>query len=437
MKIKPATGPDEVLQLAQGPAIRSRQEYLENARFLLSRPDLVRQIEDLSVVLYGWRSCNLSSKNLEDFDPLRFDPDFFSPVDASTIEVLNVASNTTSPFLSGVTLTISFIDALRGLASLEKLSVLACDLNEELRNLLSSPSASSICNVIQLSLMFDEQEEWQPTSWYLLVLFPNIKYLTTLESMMPIFAPPLVVQEAAAHHVLERLILTHPYLGEPDGFLRWLRAPFSVNNPIRLTHFKLVVMTCSTHTVAPLLRVLRDAHSLVVLSIDGIYNVSPSFIRLIAECAPDLVALTIVARASNRQRRARNCTWPYATWEYAPPFSAVRRLQHFCWNSTSDLSISPACIRTMEGDLDFGIEREEYLGPDGNSYPEAALFASYCPTLESFEVSAAGIIPIVACEIHRSASGLITTDGNIGLLRRRQWDPSSAFGGAEAWPHVT
>lgn len=171
---------------------------------------------------------------------------------------------------------------------------------------------------------------------------------------------------------------------------RWL---LSVQAPLPLTHFKLSVRgVLDSVDRVQLTEGLRSAPMLQVLVIDGLIDASPEILQSFANGHDALVALTLILRDSWRQSKAKLCTWPGSTWEYAPALAAFPRLRHFGWNARIDLNeATPSIMQLFETDfaeqsddedVAWGYERSMY----GDFGSMAAPFAVHCPTLETFAV---------------------------------------------------
>ncbi|KAG5636280.1 hypothetical protein DXG03_004837 [Asterophora parasitica] len=168
--------------------------------------------------------------------------------------------------------------------------------------------------------------------WSPLLLCPNLRTLSVVYLHGTIRPPPSLAECPFYFQHLEHLTICGAGDIEFPRFAVWLASFASLS---KLTHFKF-----STHhgvhdnAVLLLLQILANRHaSLQVLVFERLADGTCNTLHHIARMFPDLVALTLVYRASHRQAVNKPAAWQYRAWTYAAHLAGLTHLQYFAWNN--------------------------------------------------------------------------------------------------------
>jgi hypothetical protein len=389
----------------------------------------------------GWSRRALHNTLAEHFDIL-FLPEFYAPVRRDLVRVLYSTKNLTSLSLSSMDIWCDFLTAISCLEALHTLSVLSCKLDAEVCERLLGAEMPLQDSVINLQLFCGDES----TSWYTLLLFPNLRTLSVeATDFDPEGVVDSVLRRANPFYTLEYFALerTHPnFISSLSNHL--LEA--SQNGPApfaNLTHFKVQISFGITDAeLFHLLDGLRSAPNLQVLVLEGLLDADLAIIDYIAEACPNLLGLTIIRRENDRQHETKFIKWPHPSADYALRFSSFSKLRYFAWNSRiSLLEYTPAIMIQFENgfpDLSTkeGWEELEETADSvyfADAHLTAALFSAHCPTLTTFAF--AERMPYIACTISRNAEGrtswtTLDVDETMGCTNI--WGTAIVGG----WPHV-
>jgi hypothetical protein len=219
---------------------------------------------------------------------------------------------------------------------------------------------------------------------------------------------------------LERL-----WLNDVDSFnlpflAAWLGLGAILN--LQLTHFRLLMRSgASDAVVGGVLASLREM-PLQVLVIDGLAEGEFILFDSIAESFPSLIALTLVRRASNRQRSSELSMWPHPCWEYAQHLASFQNLEHFGWNlHYIFMPATPYGLLHLEDGFPDKIKFRGWAEHDeesfGRDYWTALSFAAHCPTLRTYTITDRRR---TTCRITRLSDGRVISELSEGLWKT--WD---------------
>jgi hypothetical protein len=386
---------------------------LQDAEFLLSRPDITHCIEALSI-LVEWNDSFFEQAGFPLFDDFSSAwREFFGPIVQSTRDIIRQTPNTQQLYISGVVVS----DIIKAdIISLKKLHSLKLN-NCFVHGIMSQNELPS--SVVNLVVRIVDDRHQDP--WIFLPSLPNLRTLSLSlgnELTDPGLPHPTIIRLRNPLVTLERLAIDGLRSDDWVDLIRMVaEASASTRNKLRLTHFKLALRDgMPTPLLDALLSGLEEA-PLQVLVLKGIRNGSPELIERIAQLFPDLLSLTLYYYDSDRQHRSRGTVWPFPTWEYAQRLGRFNRLKHFGWNFAVDLVYLPAVMPYFEDGFpeEFWTVPNEVLDDWDGSV--AKLFAVHQPSLESMAF-VQNNFPAPYCRFTR-----LNSEGCI--------DVASSFGGGE------
>ncbi|KAK0199523.1 hypothetical protein DFS33DRAFT_1367648 [Desarmillaria ectypa] len=405
--------------------IKASIRALEDAHFLLTRPDITSKFKSINV-FNNWSSnthlCH------PDFPPSLFIPAISQVVCA----VLHHTMNVTSLSMIGFPLHDHVFQAIATLPSLRTLKLTGCPVESTMR----SPQLVRVKNLAVHVLGEEELSTWEA-----LALFPNVINISFFDtSRFMVELPDTVAMSRFSH--LTRLCL---------GKLAGVAFPdiihfFYHTVEHHLTHLKLIF----THPVNDVnLFALLDEltpHPMENLVIDGLLEGNPVIIRHISRCLPGLTALSLYRRESQRQQGTRvTCSWPLPPFEYAPYFSVFSKLRYFEWNCALNFGVTSWSILAFEGNnncgpcgapYDIWKSKDDDPDDDNSKHLLASVFAAYNPSLETVTVGTGRISPLASWSIsHDSRCTTIEAVPMAKLysLAQNIWNPTEWRVGIETW----
>ncbi|KIJ29243.1 hypothetical protein M422DRAFT_269428 [Sphaerobolus stellatus SS14] len=407
--------PEDRIKILSETAINCRREMLLYTDFLKNRPDLLDKVESLVLadgwlqdVRYGW---------FQDFDIFAVEPNFYGPITRAFTDVLSGTRNLITLRLQFIDLSEDIIRLISGLDRLQRLTVMCCDIPLDVTHALEAGilSTSSVPNLTWRSQVEGANSE---TQWYTLLLCPTLLTLAIKsfgESPLPPLLPPEIWPRFVFLQTLQRLDVDASWDFHELAELLQVHAQA---HPLRLTHFRISSpQGIEPDTINQILSALRGC-PMEVLVLQGIAGGDPLLIQHISDLFPDLIALTLILRQNNRQRRNKYAIWPCPSWEYSARFGGFRRLKHFAWNFYLNISdSSPRTMLLFEDDFTGIMKGEDKINWDrwreeranmfftDNEYL-ALSFAAHCPTLETFGITSGDSFTFrMACRISRASGG--------------------------------
>ncbi|KAF8999439.1 hypothetical protein BDQ17DRAFT_1361021 [Cyathus striatus] len=432
-------GPEELIKIMIPTIEACRINFINQSNFLLSRPDLMGVVGSLCL---GNRATEtLVSYGLDAI----FDDTFYEPVFKAFVDVILNCKNLRTLSLNKVDVSVEILQAISALPHLTVLDYGCCTVTTQaIESIVSGgiigPS-SSVWNLMLLDTSDNLASVWLPVP-----LYPNLRTLSVLNHRETLEPPGSISQRSKVFASLENLFIGHIDDEGVTELARWIELN-SAEAPLKLTHLKITAtFGLDDGPMFALIDALETA-PLEVLVIDGIKEGSFELFNRIAAKCPQLLGLTVIRRENILQKEAKLATWPHASFEYAPHFSAFQRLEHFSWNfRVMYLDPSPAGIlyfedgfisedeADMSGFSSAGLEDSDYfLDSHYIAYP----FAAHCQTLKSFAI-VSGNMTETFCVIKRRENRqfeLVPLDINkrysTGVLDK--WDTSIL---QLHWPYV-
>jgi hypothetical protein len=445
----------EFFKAFQDYATSSRQLYLDSASFLLSRSDLLLKLTNLSLI-NCWHPTRFEIERLVDGHmPTIQDPSFFDPTYIQNIRVLHQATHITYLKIMGFELSMEYLMSMNRLHSLHSLIFQQCSVHTSIIDAVQGDKYVPILTVVNLHLAMEREISWDRLRahpmWYLLPFFINIKALAIdwfLEDhdAMP---PPEVKERFNPFRNLERFAISRINTWEVPELVQWIRAvTTNTTKSLKLTHFKIGMRNpMFWGSFAALLEVLSHAPGLHTCVFDGLATntvVLPVF-EVISRYLPHILGITVIVYDDMEGRSHRSFPpWPGATWEYAKELAGFSRLQYFSWNYRFSPEYTPFWMPVMEsGYPDIGLTmgrrmrslelQEEDLLDDFESV--AAVFAAYCPTLQTI-AQVAERICLGGCHVQRQDGKVSFEPIEMGDLQATEkWNTDGLFGGG-GWPPI-
>ncbi|KIK66448.1 hypothetical protein GYMLUDRAFT_55703 [Collybiopsis luxurians FD-317 M1] len=389
-------------------ALGARGKFLGDVEFFLSRPDIAQQTRRM------WFKNDFRTYKIELDGDLA---SFYEPINNAVCSTLRAAVNLHALTIYTYDLEPDLLIALSQLRYLRELSLIGCRRSDIL---MTSIGILPKCNQVRLLKYADHSNDFDQgeLSWFMLFLFPGLQVLNLLSpdgELSYIPPPPVIIRQTNIFQKIRYLSLYHFY--DLPALSDWIRRSHS-QRPLELTHLKLMhEWGLSDEDVMELLDVLRlHAAPLRVLALDGLRDANLALFEHIVDCFPDLLGLSLIRRENYRQYNSEPCSWPRASWEYAPIFSRFTRLEYFSWNFRllDDHTSYPAVMLAFEEQAEFERREEQarmteinwdlwellLVSDEFDCVDAARLFAAYCPslkTLSSFRGS--------SCSIERSERG--------------------------------
>ncbi|KAJ3474079.1 hypothetical protein NLI96_g12662 [Meripilus lineatus] len=278
---------------------------LEELDFVLSRPHILESLQD--VTMFGQR-YGLVKKILGFESGSREYRNFFGPFESRIGPILSRTPNLKTLAFSQLLIS----NALELSHNLHSIWVYSAQMNT--RRTTKPPRYPSVINAY---LVFASDEA--RSLWSLLESFPNLRSLhTRLSSELAGIGPEADIRTRFnPFTTLERLAIERADPDHIEALTEWIQESPS----LELTHFWLEgggpgLFPRQTRE----LLLALDPAPLQVLVLDGIHHVEPSLLDEIATIFPDLRALSLLYRQSERQTQSGVSTWPHTSWEYAPHF---------------------------------------------------------------------------------------------------------------------
>ncbi|KAK0475243.1 hypothetical protein IW261DRAFT_1568173 [Armillaria novae-zelandiae] len=401
---------------------------LEDAHFLLTRPDITSKFQSINV-FNNWSSH--IGLHHPDFPPSLFIP----AISQAVCAVLRHTINVTSLSMVGFPLQDHVFQTIATLLSLRTLKLTGCPVE----SLVASPQLVRVENLAVHVL-----DEGGCCTWETLALFPNvvnISFLDTSRSMM----------EISDSVTLGRFVhLTRLCLGNlaTESIFPDIIHFFHHTTEHHLTKIKLIF----THPISDAdLFVLLDElqpHPMETLIFDGLLEANPAIIRHISRCLPGLTSLFLYRRESQRQQKTRvTCSWPLPPFEYAPYFCLFSKLRYFEWNCAINFGVTGWSLLVFEGNANCGPCGAPYEiwkskdddSDDGDSqHFLASVFAAYIPSLERVAVGSGRVSPLASWSIARTGDSEGVTIEAISMANLYSstqgiWNPTEWGDSIETW----
>lgn len=346
--------------------------------------------------------------------------DFFGPVETKAQTLLELTINLEDLCVSNLVVTKGIRQAVVSLNRLQRLRIQYCDFTDSELEASSLPPCPSVRTVV-IDIISDETNHNH--LWKFLSSFPSIKFLvinaSTTFRTQSLFAGLNVETGFNPFKTLERLILYGIFPLDMSQLSAKLRAA----GPLLLTHLKLQAnhngLGIPAWCMVPILDALQKA-PLRVLSLEGIRFAQPVLISVISHLFPNLEALTILYRDSDRQTETKEVRWPCPSQDYACRLSQLHHLKFFGWNCSLP-ALPQGAFDTFksfeDGFPESPAEVSDEKDDDGFTI---RLFAAYCPSLEYFTVFRHRSDPGLSFyeyAISRTANGRIEFDAQKSLYR--------------------
>ena len=383
----------------------ARDALLARIDFLLSRPDIMKRLESLTVVL--WRDEEFESTGWQISDPPL--AEVFDRIADQVHQIVKRTLNLKTLFLSNMLITDELKSGILSLKRLCSLDILSCRVSDS--TVQDEPMSSAP------NLMVRPRNGMHQTAWSLLPSLTSLRWLCLLggDTSSTILPPEDILQVRNPFVTLERVIITKVPPDEWLDLIDMIRsASAATGGRIPLTKLKLTFeLGLSSFVLDQLLFALAGA-PLEYLVIDGIRDGSPEIFQRIAGLFPDLQALTLSYRDSDRQQRNVGTVWPSPTWEYATSLSRFSRLKYLGWNFDAGLSFPPLVMMFFED----GYPEDWWATPDEEfkpSFEVARLLAVHCPTLEYTAFLTNGL-PSHTHRIKRTDIGGCVVEEQLGLF---------------------
>ncbi|EJD42726.1 hypothetical protein AURDEDRAFT_152765 [Auricularia subglabra TFB-10046 SS5] len=246
------------------------------------------------------------------------------------------------------------------------------------------------------------------SAWNVLALCPNLRLLRvvadTSEDEFDMPDPPFWSHMACIARV-EHLHLQGFHWNQLNDLIGWLAHSATSSGGLRMTHLKLYS----------------------AWGIPDALGTDTALFDTLGQLFPLLEGLTLVRRANERQRESKLCQWPLPVYEYARHMQGLTRLRHFGANFYREPNrISPAVLRRLEPGYSITDDPDSF-GWDHmeEGYSIVLPFAAYCPSLETFAITADWVR--YGARIRRSATGAIEIESVESRFRDTEfdeWNPS-------------
>ncbi|KAF8999421.1 hypothetical protein BDQ17DRAFT_1360993 [Cyathus striatus] len=401
-----------------------KTDLIKQAEFLLSRPDLMNVVSSLWIGFTAMDMLRRAGVNVI------LGNAFFAPMFKVLKDVILNCRNLRDLSISTLDLSSEILQAACSLCNLITLDLHCITPQKSILNLVLMDSSQPTFNV------------WAPVA-----MCSSLRTLSVVNIGTQTLEPSLLVsRRSKVFATLEKLNVGPISNAGVLDLTRWIELN-SAEAPLTLTHLKMSAATgLEERFIFQLVDALESA-PLQVLVLEGIKEGSfELFDRIAAKC-PHLLGLTVIRRENVLQKDTKLATWPHASYEYAPHFSAFQRLEHFSWNfRVSDLDQTPAAMQYFEEGFiseDEVFRRHlsgEFTEDDDyffDAYYVAYPFAAHCRTLKSFAIVSGRMLDNF-CYIKRKANGLFELAGvdmlrslNSGLLDK--WDVPPLY---LHWPYI-
>lgn len=376
---------------------------MERLDFVISRPDILEMFK--YVMMLGWRYTHARAQ-------LGFEAgsqeckDLFGSIESRVSLLLRRTPNLKTFALNYLPVSNEIFEALESSRNLLWISVFPSQTTID-----TTARLPLLPSVVNASLTFASDEVL--SLWVILEAFPNLRFLQIhfFDDLTGIEPGVDIVARFNPFTSLKRIILERADPFDIQFLAQWIQESPSLD----LTHFWIEGGRYGIYSpeIELLLPALGPA-PLQVLVLDGLHQVEPSLLDEIAEVFPNLRALTLLYRQSERQTKTGVSTWPYASWEYSPHFRGFQQLKFFCWNFNVEI-MEMTFHQTLR--LFEGVPEEQRMLEDGESLADwnsiARVLAVYCPTLEYVAFHSGG----PECTIRRTSSGgIAVTGGDVSTM---------------------
>ncbi|RDB28733.1 hypothetical protein Hypma_016098 [Hypsizygus marmoreus] len=411
-----------------------REQALSAARFLLSRPDLMKKTRSLAI-LDQWSPALLESYIDGGFDVWAIERGFYVDMYTAYSRILAASPNLTTLRFFNIAITLDFIHCLAELPHLHTLDLFRCRIPPGVQEVLRTRGGISLsCSAYNLHLSLSAETF---SLWHAVLLCPHLRSFsaqTATGDMLP--PPPILWEKCMFFPNLERLCLSCINIETLDIYTTWLS---SVPPMDKLTHFKFHSRSGFSDMAATSILSSLRASSLRVLALDGLAEGEFGLFQEIRYRYPELLGLTLFRRASDRQKRTRQVIWPHPAWEYAQHLEGLIQLQHFGWNYQdfyNYISCAPI-LRFEEGFYDAKKDMEKFITANKDDFFDEdcytpVVFAAHCPSLKTYTA----MDLLIDWRISRTADGKISVHTAVeGGFRVSSgcWSPTVS---ASHWPNV-
>lgn len=416
----------ELKEHIESQAKLSRSCLLEEFEFLFSRPDIINDIQWLSVFGEDFsHACDMLGYEAgsEEYDL------FFAPLLTRASELLKRTVNVKTLLMKRLLISEDIAYAVLALSQLRVLKITHCEFLEETH----LPLCASVLNVY---LYMDQPQHVD--SWKLIPSFPNLRFLTICgdSNLVDSLPGPDLFTACNPFRSLERLMLRGISPDDISTLVAWLHT----SPDLRLTHFKIEAGEFGIVPIETLRLVGALARCpLQVLALIGIRYAEPPLVDIISEKFPGLVALTLVFRDSPRQTRDKSTIWPCPTWEYAVLLGGFQHLEYFGWNMEvpqmpTDFSRTLKYLEEGFPDDDSWIFDVDSTWRDGDSqedwYSVVRVLAAYSPSLQwvSFTND-----PVGKYKVSRQPNGWINVKNEMSWEAFKTADKYSPHASGREW----
>ncbi|KAG7440068.1 uncharacterized protein BT62DRAFT_997967 [Guyanagaster necrorhizus] len=397
--------------------LKASVRALEDAYFLLTRPDITSKFQSINVFNHWDITITFHHDD--------FPPSLFLPAISHTIcAVLGHSMNLTNLSMFTFPLHSHIFQAIAALPHLRTFNLTSCPIEST----ITSPQLVQVRN-----LAVHIRDEESISTWETLALFPNaINVLFFHSSIFTMQLADAITLDRFSH-------LTHLCLGNlvetifPD-IVHFLHD----TTEHHLTHLKLIFINPIDDASLFVLLNELQAHPMEILIIDGLLEGRPAIIRRISSCLPGLTALSLSRRESQRQRKTRfTCSWPLPPFEYAPYFSSFSKLRYFDWNYRMNRGVTSWTMLVIEGNDKCGPCGAPYelweskdgdLDDNDSQHPLVSVFAAYSPSLETVTVGGGGGLPFASWGIVRGGDGTtiskVVPTSKLSGSARGIWNPN-------------
>ncbi|KAH6910257.1 hypothetical protein BKA70DRAFT_1560871 [Coprinopsis sp. MPI-PUGE-AT-0042] len=356
----------------------------------------------------------------------------------------------------------SLLKILPAFVNLQILELTNFELDQNaVRNPMHVEDPSSPIFVLQIG-------EWIMQSlWHTLCFCPSVRNLTIHDSsskdlQRPVTFPPAEIWSKfkCSLRTIERVFIDGLGSRRQIEFFNWINTTRSTSNtssPLALTHFKWVPSAkWRDIDVLTVLQALRSP-SLRVLSLEGLpFELGQkSTVSFIAQCFPNLEALTLAIRANRRQWMTKVVNWRGPVWSFARTLTGFSCLEHFEWNHNipPHTSTPSPFVKMEQHEVEGTFEKDGnlfYCWDDryfDDYHLNAAPFAAYCPTLKTWVANKGAMFTSdqIVCEIRRRPQNesqnqgeevkiVCVTKGDRPDLGK--YDPSTYHTAYSTWPNV-
>ncbi|RDB26291.1 hypothetical protein Hypma_006444 [Hypsizygus marmoreus] len=411
----------------------AREALLAGMAFLLDRPDLAERVHHLSLSEQWFTS-------IPEIEP-RFFTDWIAeeeidPIYDAFANLVYACPHITSLFFKRITITLEIIQAISNLHHLHTLELSNCLLSTAVYQLLDSEDPISMATSVHN--LHSEMSVGRTDQWYMPILCPHLRTLCVRSLKgRDLFIPhPMLYSKFTFFNTLQRLFLSEIHHEDFQDLVTWFTSIASTITS--LSHFKLhAISGIADSQIISLLGALRMS-PLQVLVLEGLAEAEFPLFDYIAQHFPHVLGLTLVRRASNRQKRDKAVRWPHRPWEYARWTARLTNLQHFGWNAVDDRDcpslVSSALLQFEDGFLDedkdvdalWDAECLDYSAPDVWT---PVIFAIHCPTIKTFASMTSSSFS--QRRIIRAADGSISVE--VDRNGFECWNPTRHAG---SWPTV-